>query len=197
MSEFTSIRAVSRTLKSLLSAQITDSAEPQLAGVPIDLRSPKEMREAEVSPGVSLWLYRVTRNGFLLNRPPERAAANQLLPAPFPLDLYYLVTPLSTDPEARQALLGRVVQVLNDAAVLRGSDLRDSLAGSAAELRLSMETLSLEELTRIWDALQEPYDLSVTYLVQVIAIDTDREAAQVSPVMVKETDYRQILSVKS
>jgi Pvc16 N-terminal domain len=34
--------------------------------------------------------------------------------------------------------------------------------------------LSLEELTRIWESLREPYRLSVCYLVRVTRIDSRR-----------------------
>lgn len=57
-------------------------------------------------------------------------------------------------------LLGLVLQVFNDHATVRGSDLKDALLGSDAELRLSFEAPSLEDLTRIWGALQEPYQAS-------------------------------------
>ncbi|MFQ5813114.1 MAG: DUF4255 domain-containing protein [Anaerolineae bacterium] len=195
MSEFTAIRAVSLTLRALLEEHITNSTDPQLAGVAIDLRSPKEMREANEAMGISLWLYRVTRNGHTLNQPPERIAPNQLKPHPLPVNLYYLVTPITQNPEDEQALLGRVLQVLNDHVILRGSDLRDTLQGGTEELRLTLETLSLEELTRVWDALKESYQLSVPYLVQVVTIDSDHEPVQAGPVVVKETEYKHILSV--
>jgi uncharacterized protein DUF4255 len=34
--------------------------------------------------------------------------------------------------------------------------------------------LSLEELTRIWESLREPYRLSVCYLIRVTRIDSRR-----------------------
>ncbi|MFQ5857713.1 MAG: DUF4255 domain-containing protein [Anaerolineae bacterium] len=193
MSEFTAIAAVSETLRSLLVEHITNSTDPQLAGVRIDLRSPKEMREDNETVGISLWLYRVARDGYTLNHPPERIAPNQLRPHPLPVNLFYLVTPIAQNPEDEQILLGRVLQVFNDHAVLRGSDLRDTLEGGTEEFRLTLETLSLEELTRVWDALKESYQLSVCYLVQVVTIDSDHEPVEAAPVLVKEATYTQIL----
>jgi hypothetical protein len=193
MSDFTAIRAVTKTLESSLTRNITNSPDPQLNGVPIDLRSPKEMRLAGAS-GISLWLYRVTRDPDLLNRPGARPAFGQILHQPLPIHLFYLVTPLTARPEDRQVLLGKVLQVFNDQAILRGSDLQDTLKGSAEELRMTLETLTLEELTRIWYSLQEPYDLSVTYAVQVISIESDLEPIEAAPVLSKRTTYSQILS---
>jgi len=194
MSEYTAIRAVSQTLKMLLEEHITNISEPELTGVPIDLRSPKEMRE-DNQTGISLWLYRIVRDGDLLNHPPPRPAPDQRSRHALPILLYYLVTPLKAKPEDEQALMGRVLQVFNDHAILRGSDLEDALAGSSEELRLIFEVPTLEELTRVWDALQEPYQLSVIYMVQVVKIDSAHEPIQAKPVLVKETEYAQILAV--
>lgn len=198
MSEFTAIRAVSQTLLEILEAHITNSSEPELNGVQIDLRSPREMRgngNGQQSFGISLWLYQVTRNPDLLNHPPERPAPDRVLRRALPIDLYYLVTPLATEPADEQALMGRVLQIFNDHPTLRGSDLRDSLQNTPTELRLILEAPSLEELTRVWHSLQEPYQLSVTYIVQLLSIHSDLEPVQSSPVTVLETEYEQILAV--
>lgn len=192
MSDFTAIRAITDTLKSILEAGITQNADPQLNGISIDLRSPKEMRADSVS-GVSLWLYRVARDEYLLNQPPQRVSPTLLRRASIPVRLCYLVTPLVAKPEDRQTLLGRVIQLFNDHTQLRGADLQDSLAGSDEQFRVVLETLTLEELTRVWYSLSEPYDLSVSYEVQIVRIDTDEELVEAPPVLIRNTGYRQIV----
>jgi hypothetical protein len=194
MSDFTAVRAVSLTLKDLLKDHITNSTEPQLSGVGILLKSPKEMRESG-STGVSLWLYRVMRNEHRYNSTPPRASLDQRPSRPLPVNLYYLVTPITEEPEGEQTLLGRVLQVFNDHAALRGGDLKDTLEGAGDELRLTLEALSLEELTRVWAALKEPYQLSVCYLVQLVTIDSDHEPVECHPVLVRESTHTQILEV--
>src|SRR4051794_26256000 len=97
MADYTAIKAVTETLKELLKAHITNDSEPQLNGVPIDLRSPKEMREDNDAKGVSLWLYRIVRNPDLLNHPPARPTADQIARHALPIDLYYLVTPIAAE----------------------------------------------------------------------------------------------------
>jgi len=193
MSDFTAVRAVTETLFGILQAGITNSADPELQGVPIDLRSPKEMREANGVTGVSLWLYRITRDADSLNLPPERISPDQYRRPALPLHLYYLVTPLVTKPEDRQTLIGRVLQLFNDNSTLSGALLADSLAGSQEAFRVTLETLTLEELTRVWHSLAEPYDLSVSYEVQVVSIDSDLEAVETQPVLVRQAGYAQIV----
>jgi hypothetical protein len=193
MSDFTVVKAVTDTLKQILVDGVTNSPDPQLNGIPIDLRSPKEMREANNATGISLWLYRITRDPDRLNDRPERISPTQIRRAALPVHLYYLVTPLVVNPTDRQTLIGRVLQLFNDHAILRGADLQDSLTGSAEEFRVTLETLTLEELTRVWFSLSEPYDLSVSYEVQVVTIDSDLEAVQSSSVVARNTGYAQIV----
>ena len=195
MSDYTVISAVSNTLKEMLKQNITLSSDPQLTGVDIFLLSPKEMQDGGHAKGISLWLFQVSRMPEMLNEPPERRGPGQIARVPLPILLNYLVTPFTTDPATRHTLLGRVLQVLNDHSILRGADLQDVLQGTTEQLRVNLQALSLEELSLVWEALSEPYQLSVTYLVQVVRIDSDLEPLKSSPVVEKETTYSQILSV--
>jgi hypothetical protein len=185
-------------LQSLLQDHITNSPDPQLSNVPIDLASPREMRDAagpnNTPNGISLWLYRVARNGDVLNQP-QVPVGDELPRPPLPLDLFYLVAPITATPDNEQALLGRVLQVFSDHSILRGSDLKDDLTGEPTELRVTLETLSLEELTRIWSALEESYQLSSSYHVQVVRIESGHEPLRASPVRQRRMRHDQILEV--
>jgi hypothetical protein len=196
MSDYTVISAVSYTLKEILKQNITLNPDAELNGVEIHLLSPKEMQDAGISTGVSVWLYKVSRMAEMLNEQPQRVSSNQIARTPLPVLLFYLVTPITTDPRTRHTLLGRVLQVLNDHAILRGSDLKGVLEGTTEQLRVNLEALSLEELSLVWEALNEPYQLSVTYLIQVAKIDSDLEPVKSGPVIEKEATYSQILSAE-
>jgi hypothetical protein len=194
MSDYTVISAVSSTLKEILKKNITLSSDAELNGVDIHLLSPKEMQDAGHTSGISVWLYKVSRMPEMLNEPPERIGPNRIVRTPLPILLFYLVTPITVHPETRHTLLGRVLQVLNDHAILRGADLRGVLKGTSEQLRVNLEALSLEELSLVWEALSEPYQLSVTYLVQVVKIDSDLEPVKSSPVIEREVEYARILA---
>jgi len=152
--------------------------------------------------GLSLWLYRVVRDEQRLNAPPERIALDRLLATTLPVRLHYLATPLVTvnaaapgvSPEQEQAILGKVLQSFNDHATLRGADLLDDLTGTSVELHVRLETLTFEEITKVWYALQQSYQLSVSYEVSVVPIATALEPYHVSPVEVALPDYAVIVS---
>ena len=63
------------------------------------------------------------------------------------------------------------MQVLYDNAIAL---LSDPVSSVFEELRIVLARLGLEELTGIWQALREPYRLSVGYLVHITRIESLR-----------------------
>jgi hypothetical protein len=63
------------------------------------------------------------------------------------------------------------MQVLYDNSTIV---LRDPANNIAEELRVILCNLNLEQLTRIWEALQQPYRLSICYQIRVTQIDSRR-----------------------
>jgi hypothetical protein len=53
-----------------------------------------------------------------------------------------------------------------------GDEPRDSFGGASPELRVIPETPSVEQLTQLWNALSQPFRLSVVLLVDVVAIES-------------------------
>jgi hypothetical protein len=104
--------------------------------------------------------------------------------------LHYLVTPVFEGlqglpaPEFEHALLGKVLQLFHEEPVLRGPDLRGGLANRDLALAVQLETLSVDEITRIWDALEGGYRLGLSYEVGVVPVDGRRDVAAGPPVAV-------------
>jgi uncharacterized protein DUF4255 len=178
---YTNIFSASETLRRLIENDLRQDVGPNgLAslfdggGFTVELATPQEM--GADAQGVSLWLYRVLRDDMRLNDPPRvrpRPPELEQLPPPLPLRLHYLVTPLAADaPDTEQKILGRVMQLLHSRPMLAGAALQGDLAGTDSELSVRLESLALEELTRIWDALEGSYQLSVSYEVSVVNIDS-------------------------
>jgi hypothetical protein len=173
MSDYGVLAAVSGALQKLL----WDAYEPDPVINPIVgseaaiVLSNPTVAAQDSANRLSLWLYQVTENEFLKNEPPERVN-DALRFTPLPLNLSYLLTPMSSSGEADHLLLGKSMQVLYDNAIVL---LRDPVSEVFEELRIVFARVSLEELTRIWESLQEPYRLSVAYQVRVTRIDSLRE----------------------
>lgn len=184
MADYDGIRLTSIALRTLLKDHITSSPDAGLKNVPIELLSPREMRDKKITLGVSLWLYQVDRFDDLINTPPPLATPGERERAPMPVALHYLVTPITGVPEDAQALLGRVLQTFNDHAILRGAELGPGLTGPGADygVRIVLRTPTLEDHTRTWSALQEPYRLSINYVVQLVQIGSAHAPVSTVPV---------------
>lgn len=193
MTDYTALRAATQTFRILLKDHITDSTEPDLTGVQIDLRSPSQLDKANVTTAVSLWLYRVTVQPDMLNAPVPRRGDDAYDHRPLPLDLSYMVTALHPEPKTQLALTGRVLQVVNDHTRLRGADLEDTLAGSDAELRLSIEATTLNESSSLWYSLQSPFRLSVPIRLQVASIESHLPTVSTSPVLTRRAETAEIV----
>jgi hypothetical protein len=174
VSSYHVIWTVSRTLQQVLWDEF--NADPVLRGIvgsaaAIVLSNPTEIQR-DPANRLSLWLYQITENEFLKNQMPARGASDtQTQVAPLALNLFYLVTPFGGPAEADQLLLGKIMQVMYDNAILLVRNVPD---GDFEELRIVLCRLTLEELTRIWEALGEPYRLSVCYQVRVAHVGSDR-----------------------
>ena len=197
----TSIRAFSLTLRELLTQQLKadlnlrDFFDPAHGGtMVVSLLAPDEFAPLG-QEGVSLWLYRVVRDEQTLNLPPVRRARDRLLPVPLPLKLHYLAVPVVNvserrdGPELQQNIMGAVLQIFHDHGTLRGSDFRGDLAGSPLDIHMRLETLDLDQLSRLWDAIEQSYQLCVSYEAAVIPIDSALESRDTASVDVVLPEY--------
>ncbi len=157
-------------------------------------RTPQEMAEAD-DTGLSVWLYRIARDPELLNHAPKRVSFDQFEKPPLPLRLHYLMTPivneeatLGNDPGLEQFIIGKVLQTFHDHPRLEGADLQADLTGTGQTLGVRLEPLGLEEITRVWDALETAYQLCISYEVSVALIASDKEPALLTPVDVVESE---------
>lgn len=188
MADSSGIGHVSQSVQDALKAAIYTSGP--FAGTEVDLRSPKEIGAPAAGKMIlSFWLYRVSRFDELENSPPRLLSNGRIERAPLPLTLHYLMTPLANDELSRHRLLGAAMQALHDQSRLGGEFLRPGLLGEAdGPVGVHLEPQSLEEATRVWHALHESYQLSVSYLVQYVALESARSFASGAPVI--ETDAR-------
>lgn len=161
----------------------------------VSLNSPHEMRSEQNVEGLSLWLYRIVRDDTRLNAPPRRPRPNEIEYPPLPLRLHYLVTPVTFlsgggAPDIEQRIMGRVLQALHSRAILRGLDLAGTdFEGTSTELHARLETLSVDELARVWDALDGSYQLSVSYEVSIVNVDAALLPERATPVQVALPEY--------
>ena len=138
-----------------------------------------------------LFLYRVAVNADLRNaehRVPGNTPADPpiVYRGSLPLDLYYLLTvgtaTTAGEPESL-GVLGRALQILSAAPEFSGASLRGET------VRVSLETMSSEEMSRIWTLFPTAnYRTSVVYLATPVWIDPGVPLVEAAPVV--EETYR-------
>ena len=154
---------------------------PSEASKWISLAQPPDLDTDVGDLRLSLWLYFVSENEHAKNRPPSFAADGTIKPPPLALTLYFLVTPLSgkndvNAPSSNQTILGAVLEAFHNEPIIRlqqlAADSVPPVIAASEELHLSLCRLSVEELTRIWEALKFSYRLSVCFKVSVVRIES-------------------------
>jgi hypothetical protein len=159
----------------------------------VSLDSPERMDENSLE-GLSVWLYRLTRDEETLNLPRERVGPGQMRRTPLPVRLHYLMTPItsttsaSAGPATEQVILGKVLQSFNDHPCLHGVDLQDEFSDTTVELFVRLEPMALDEMSRVWEALEGSFRLTISYEVTVVAIYSGEQPEPFSPVQVVTTE---------
>ena len=182
MGEYAAIGETGQTLVTMLRDRLREHWGSQLDDNVV--LAPPTYAQEDREPWLTLFLYRVTENAHLKNT--ERQQRNDTIThPPLALDLYYLLTayPVKdrtmkrTDETVKQhAVFGEAMQAMQDNAILRGSDLAGSLSEDD-EVRIALHSMTTEEVLSIWNTFEErPYELSVSYVVGPIFIESEREA---------------------
>ncbi|HWG95769.1 MAG TPA: DUF4255 domain-containing protein [Nitrospira sp.] len=190
MSEYTVLAEVGESLVQVLWEEIQQ--DPQVSVLidnenRISLESPFDLRDND-AVRLSIYLYRVVEDPNTKNRFPVAGNGGTVRKPPLTLDLHYLITPMVGAPREQQILLGKVMQVLYDRAILEGNDLAGSLAAVNEPLRIILNSVSLEETARVWQAMEMSYRLSVCYMARVAILDSTRER-YIQPVLQKNSVY--------
>ncbi len=174
MSNSTVIGDIENTLRALLEK---DKWEGIIPKPKIIFNLKKDIKDDDGSTNlISLFLYQIIENIHLKNEELHRIDETHLGYPPMHLELLYLVTPYSNDPIQEKLILGKVMQIFFDNAVLSGNILVGNLKGLDEEFKIIFNPLSLDDLTKLWSTFQEmSYKLSVSYLITPVSIDSSRE----------------------
>jgi hypothetical protein len=188
MSNYTIIQSTSEELRLRIQTALSSVPDADLGmttpETDITLSPPSEKMTG--NPRLSLYLYRVDQDGHLRNQPwlPDQQTGQRY--PPMSLSLWYLVTPLDRDEDDNQLMLGRIMQHFHDQPMvdsLSGMPLDNSYGGNSAEMRITFESLSMEELSQIWNVLRTDYRLSVVYSVRIVTIDSAQTAVDAKRVV--------------
>lgn len=159
MGAYTAIYEAGNGIVELLRANITPEpvSKPELIG----LCNPFEPEDYQLT----VYLYHVEEisggvSGFVQEN------KNQQRLAPMNLRLHFLITAHSKAPVHSRAadeyrIIGRVLQLLRDDAVIEPDRLSGSLKEENESLTVNLHRMTYEQLVKIWNSTSKPYKLSV------------------------------------
>ncbi|HEV8580953.1 MAG TPA: DUF4255 domain-containing protein [Thermoanaerobaculia bacterium] len=191
MSNHLAIAATTATLRGLL-----DKKLDEIFPVRVTARSPDKARDTATDDQVNLFLYQTMPSAAWRNRDmPSQLKPGETGHPPLPLTLYYLLTAYSDEAKddfKSQILLGRAMSVLHDHPLLDKTEIKNVSSGDLAtsdlheqieRVRITLEPMPLEELSKLWTAFQTHYRTSAAYKVDVVLIESTRPAKAPLPVL--------------
>lgn len=194
MSNSLAIAAATATLRSLL---IRGLGISDVTVKPLDIA-----RKSLTGNQVNLFLYQTVIDAAWRNQDmPRQTKPGETGQPPLPLCLYYLVTAYGEgDDESKgQQLLGQAMSVLHDHPVFGADEIKQAtetdVAGSdlheqIERVRITPQSLSVEEISKLWTGFQTSYRLSAAYQVAVVLIESTRPTRTPLPVLTRGKDDR-------
>jgi hypothetical protein len=145
------------------------------------------------TPAISVFLYRVALHPEQRNLPwRQRADGSRIRPS-LPLELGFLITAWAKNTNDEHLIIGHILQTLYDRAEIGSADLLNPPAPQAPawehgdSVQLILDSMPMEDHLRLWDSVDMPYRLSLTYLARVIGIEPG-ESQVIAPVI--DADFR-------
>ncbi len=202
MSDYTAIRGVTLSLKTLLDDRINASPDGFGLSATITISRP-DVTQSVQGNRLNLYLYEVLENHCLANQEDPRVGTTRDYgKPPLSLNLRYLLTAYATadtDETEAHRVLGAAMRVLHENAILLPSLLQTpvappppppppildtSLLDALEHIRISLLPLTSDELSKIWTGAKESMRLSVAYEVTVVQIESTQP--RVFPLPVRE-----------
>jgi len=188
MSNALAIAAVTATLRNLIVKSV-DVPNQNITTKPLD-----RVRTGNSNPDqLNIFLYQTVVNAAWRNRDmPRQIQPGETGQPPLALNLLYLITAYGKDDDDTQGhrWLGQAMSTLHDHPLLGAQEIQDALNGSELEsqierVRITPQTMSLEEMSKLWTTFQTQYRISAAYQVEVVLIESNRPARTPLPVLTR------------
>ena len=198
MSNAIAIAAVTTTLQAILTNGIQgdhnfDLGDTQVTTLPLDKARTGTKNQ------LNLFLYQTLPNAAWRNRDmPRQVQPGETGMPPLPLNLYYLLTAFGRADDVAQPfshqVLGKAMSVLHDHSVLTAADIQAATAATipnedldlqVEHVRVTLQPLSLEEISKMWTGFATQYRLSVAYEASVVLIESTQAARTPLPVLTR------------
>ncbi|MFO0943675.1 MAG: Pvc16 family protein [Pirellulales bacterium] len=170
MSDVKAIRAVTEKL-----LEIFGTITPSIT------TTTKTPDQIEKSP-LNLFLYQIAKNPTWQNQDLPQPSKGQPARPLLALNLHYLITAGEDNQINAHEKLGKAMLKLHDNPVLSGFASDSGIKNQIDPIRIILQPLNLDEMSKLWSAFQTSYRLSATYEVSVVLIESERASPAPLPV---------------
>jgi hypothetical protein len=207
MSNFLAVGAVTAVLRGLIEASVGRHGLSSVLGGPPEVSAlpPDRIQTGQGTPDrINLFLFQATENPAWRNMdyPARNGRGDRLMNSKLALDLHYLLTAYGSADFRAEVLLGHGMFVFHETPVLTRQDIRDVLAaltpGPLADalgesrladqfeqIKIAPRVLNVEEVSKIWTALQSQYRTTAAYQVTVVLIEAEQPGRSPLPVLTR------------
>ena len=204
MSRPLALPTVTAVLQNFLQNSITDHDFAAVLGgnITVSAEPPDRIDNGGASPDrINLFLFQATENQGWRNLafPSRNASGERISNPPLALDLSYLLTAYGAGPLHAEALLGLAMFVLHEMPVLTRDAIRavtlappqpallagltsSELAEQIEQIKIVPQVMSVEEISKIWSALQSQYRPTAVYKASVVLVESERSVRPTLPV---------------
>jgi hypothetical protein len=182
------INDVNKTLYKVLRSQI-DPAVKIVFGSPAD-----EESSSDKSPKLYIFLYNVVIDPHFKNANRKIIGGDKLTiqDPPLPLNLHYLMVPESQpvsgtgeeppDGVAAHLILAQLMTAFNENSSVHTNYFPDGSSLAESGLVINHETITMDDLSKLWGTFEKPFQLSVAYEVSIVNLQTTHKTSQVDVV---------------
>ncbi len=208
MSSPLAVAAVTAVLQNFLQNSVTDLAAVLGGNITVSTEPPDRIDNGAASPDrINLFLFQATENqGWRNLALPARAPNGERISNPvLALDLSYLLTAYGSGPLHAEALLGQAMFVLHEMPVLTRDAIRaitlsppqppllagltiSELADQIEQIKIVPQVMSVEEISKIWSALQSQYRPTAVYKASVVLIESKKSTRPTLPVLARNLE---------
>jgi hypothetical protein len=164
-----SIAGCGQTLVDLLTARLTEAG--LLGDYKVLLMAPREITK-DLQNTIALVLYRVDVDQTRRHVRLPRATSTSPMRSALGVELHYLLAVWGKGSAAgEQVTLGDCMSILDVNAVIAGPLLSTAYSWEADDaLKIAVDSVSVEDMWRLWDGIDAAYQLSVPYLVRTVRL---------------------------
>jgi len=203
------IAATTLTLQAILqSGVLSDPNDTDLTDTTVTILPPDKARGNNNANQLNLFLYQILPNAAWRNMNiPSQVAPGESGNPPLSLTLHYLITAFGKDNDTTlpygHHLLGKAMSILYDHALLGPEEIKAATAASFPDsdldkqverVRITLQPMSLEEISKLWTGLVTQYRLSVGYEVSVALIDSAQPKKAPLPVLTRGSKDKGVVS---